>query len=173
MRKDGYLAVLILLMIAIPDRSVVADSFVRDANSIKVTDGDKDFLESGHVLRYRIVSVDSWSLRTTLFEAAESANANDLEPIELQLFDDVTIVVAVLPIDGYSTYFFVSAIDSICESAVNRERSNGSLEMTMLGHVTGRFWVCDQIYTIGPMSDLQLPYHIIVQLDPKNLPPYD
>jgi hypothetical protein len=164
----------ILLMTAILVSNVVADPYIRDVGSIDVAETYQEYLESNnHALRYRLVTIKSESLQATLVELAESGNTNRLATIELRLFDDVLLIANVLSYRYGRFNFFVKAGHSNCKSRVDGDGSNGSLEMTKLGHVTGRFWVCDQTYTIGPTRDLRLPYHVVWQLDPNNLPSID
>jgi hypothetical protein len=164
----------VLLMTAIPVSNVVADSFIRDMDSIDIAESYREHLDSSkHVLRYRFVSIESESLRKTLFGLAESGSTNGSATIELRLFDDVLLIANVLPPRYGRFKFFVRAADASCNSIVDGDGSNGSLEMSQLGHVTGRFWVCDKLYTIGPIADLRLPFHIIEQLDPNSLPSID
>jgi len=164
----------ILLMSAIPVSNLVADPFIRDVDSIEVAESYQEELDSfNHGLRYRLVEINSELLQTTLVESAGSESTNGPATIELRLFDDVLLIVDVLSYRNGRFRFFVKARDSNCSSRVDGEGSNGSLEMSQLGHVTGRFWVCDQIYTIGPTRNLRIPYHVVWQLDPENLPSID
>ena len=164
----------ILLMTAIPVSNVVADPYIRDVSSIDAAETYQEYLESNnHALRYRLVEIKSELLQTTLVESAESESTSGPATIELRLFDDVLLIANVLSYKNGRFKFIVKSGDSNCNSRVDGEGSNGSLEMSKLGHVTSRFWVCDQIYTIGPTRDLRLPYHVVRQLDPKNLPSID
>jgi hypothetical protein len=164
----------ILLMTAIPVSNVVADSYIRDVGSIDVIETYQEYLESNnYALRYRLVAINSESLQKTLVELAESGSTSGPATIELPLFDDVLLIANVLSDRNGRIRFFAKTDDSICNSDLDTDGSNGSLEMSKLGHITGRFWICDQIYTIGPIPDLRLPYHVITQLDPMNLPSID
>ena len=163
-----------LLMTAIPVSNLVADPYIRGADSIEAAESYQEELDSyNHGLRYRLVEINSELLQATLVRFSGSESTNGPATIELQLFDDVLLIADVLSYRNGRFRFIVKAGDSNCSSRVDGEGSNGSLEMSKLGHVTGRFWVCDQIYTIGPTRDLRIPYHVVWQLDPNNLPSID
>ena len=174
MGKRGLAVAAILLMTAIVAPKASANPYIYDAGSIAVTESRQEYLESsGYVLRYRFVAVDSELLLATLVSMSETGNTNSPATIELPMLDDVTLIASVVSYKNGRFKFFAKASGLTCESQVDGDGSNGSLEMTKLGHVTGRFWVCDHIYTIGPTPDLQLPYHIVSKLDPMNLPSID
>jgi len=113
-------------------------------------------------------------LQSTLIGLAENENAGDPTTIELTMFDDVMLLARVVASRDESRFkLFASISDTICESDTDSDGSNGGLEFSKKGHVTGRFWVCHQIYTIGPTRDLRTPYHVVSKLDPDNLPSID
>ena len=174
MGKHGLAVAAILLMTAIVAPNTSANPYIYDAGSIAVTESHQEYLESsGHVLRYRFVAVNSELLRATLASMANTGNTNSPATIELPMFDDITLIASVVSYKYGRIRFFVKVSGLKCETRLDGHGSNGSLEMGKLGHVTGRFWVCDQIYTIGPTPELQLPYHIVSKLDPMNLPSID
>ena len=163
-----------VLVIANPASSLVADPYIRDVASIEAEKNYQEESESyNHTLRDRLVEIDSELLQTTLNENAGSKSTNSPATIELQLFDDVLLIADVLSYRNSVFRFFVKAGDSNCNSRVDEEGSNGSLRFSKSGHVVGLFEVCDEIYTIGPTRDLQIPYHFVRQWDPNNLPSID
>ena len=165
-------AILIITAGILP--KAIANPYISDAGSIWIPDSSREYLDdSGHVLRYRFVAIDSNMLHASLVGSAEYASAGDPATIELSIFDDVTLIARVIAHKGSRFKVFVSFSGSTCESDVDSDGSNGSLEFSKLGHVMGRFWVCDQIYTIGPTRDLVIPYHVVSMLDPDNLPSID
>lgn len=166
--------VAILLITSIPVSTVLADPYIIKPVSIEIAETYQDYLSSNsYSLRHRLVEIKSELLQTTLVELAESESMNDPATIDLQLFDDVLLSLEVISRSRFGFGLFAAVADSNCKSQVDAGGSNGSLEMSDLGHVSGRFWVCNQVYTIGPTRDLRLPYHVVRQLDPDNLPSID
>ena len=154
--------------------SAIADPYLSGTDSIEISESSREYLDgSGHVLRYRFVAIDSKLLQASLSDSAGGESAEGPATVELTMFDDVTLVVRVIAQKKVGFKVLVSPSDATCESDVDDDGSNGSLEFTRLGHVTARFWVCDQIYTIGTMRDLAIPYHVVSMLDPNNLPNID
>ncbi len=174
MERTRFSVATILIITASIPPAAIADPYISDANSISISDSSREYLEdSGHVLRYRIVAVNSNMLQESLAELADNASAGDPATIELAMFDDVVLIASVVEQKGWRFKVFVSFTASTCESNLDDDGSNGSLEFSKIGHVTGRFWVCDQIYTIGPTRDLFIPFHVVSMLDPNNLPIID
>jgi hypothetical protein len=170
--RSAVAALLIIAACILP--KALADPYLMDAGSIWISESSKEYLDdSGHVLRYRIVSVDSDRLQASLVGLAEDAGTGDMPTLELQLFDDVSLIVGVRSWTGWTFKVVVRLAGATCGSDLDRDGSNGSLNFSKQGHVVGRFWVCDQIYTIGPTNDLVIPYHVIRMLDPENLPSID
>ena len=163
-----------VLLIAIPASSLVADPYIRDVASIEAAKNYREESESNNYsLRDRLVEIDSEFLQTTLRDNAGSNSTNSPTTIELQLFDDVLLIVDVLSYRNNAFRFFVKAGNSNCNRRVDEEGSNGILRFTELGHVVAKFEVCDEIYTIAPTRDLQIPYHFVRQWDQNNLPNID
>lgn len=128
--------VAIVLMTAIPVSNLVADPYVRNVASIEATETYQEELDSyNHALRYRLVEINSKLLHTTLNEIAGSESTSSPATIELQLFDDVLLIADVLSYRNGRFRFIVKTGDSNCTSRVDEEGSNGSLEMSKLGHV--------------------------------------
>ena len=164
----------ILLLTLMPVSNVAADPYIQDVDAIDVLKIYEEYLDSSdYALRSRLVAINSESLRGKLIGLAGSASTNDPAIIRLRLFDDVLLIANILTNKNGQMRFFAKTADSTCKPDKGTDGSNGSLEISELGHVTGRFWVCDQIYTIGPTPDLRLPFHIVQQLDPMNLPSID
>lgn len=164
----------ILLLTLMPVSNVAADPYIQDVDAIDVLKIYEEYLDSSeYALRSRLVTINTERLRDKLVGLAGSGRANDPAIIRLRLFDDVLLIANFLSNKNGQIRFFAKTADSTCKPDKGADGSNGSLEMSELGHVTGRFWVCDQVYTIGPTPDLRLPYHVVRQLDQMNLPSID
>ena len=165
MRQVGYLALLLITCVGHP------------ANAEPFMVGVDEFATEQHewlsgALRYRFVTIDSVALKAALSDAARMKNNGSPNVIQLQLFDQLTLSALVLQYrQEYKAEFFAWTNDANCEMPVDESSSNGSMELSKLGHVTGRFWICDRVYGIGPTDSL--PYHVVSEWDPDKLPPID
>ena len=131
MEKARFAVAAILIMTAccIPDTG--ADPYVSDAGSIWIPESSLEFLDdSGHVLRYRFVAINSELLRASLIGSANDVGVGGPANIELTMFDDVTLIVQVVSYRGSLFKILASFSSSNCESDLDRDGSNGGLEFS-------------------------------------------
>lgn len=174
MAKTRFVVAAILVIAPCFLTKAIADPYISDVDLGFLSDLDREYLDdSGHVLRYRVVAVDSGNLQSSLATLPDDVGIGEPATIVLQMFDDVSLIARVISRKGGRFKVAVHLAGATCDSESDSNDSNGSLEFSNLGHVVGRFWVCDQIYTIGPIRELTIPYHVVSMLDPENLPSID
>lgn len=155
----------LLCLAVLASSAIGAESFIADVDSQAASKLDREQYKNDRVIRYRIVAINESELRSQ-FYAIASATADDKTPaVVFPLFDDVVLSTSSFDeVTGVHARFFLAPTDSDCKyPGLNA----GYVQISQVGHVQARFDVCDRIYTISPT--IELPYHLVSQLDPKKM----
>jgi len=133
---------------------------------VSPTVGGKYYESSEHVLRYRYVIVNIDMLRAYLAESKEEL----AQPTSLvvSLFPDIEIIASPVELRSHRATFDIKADTEDFDSEVIGEVV---LMVGPHGHLRASIEMSGRRYGIGPTD--QLPYHIVIEFDPENLPPID
>ena len=121
---------------------------------------------SEHVLRYRYVIIDIDILRAYL--AASNEQLTPTKRLVLSLFPDMEIIAFPVELRSHRAELDIRADTEDSDSEVI---GKVDLRVGPHGHLLASIDVNGRRYGIGPTD--QLPYHIIVEFDPENLPSID
>jgi len=133
---------------------------------VSPTFGGKYYESSEHVLRYRCVIVNIDMLRAYIAGSEEElAQASGLV---LGLFPDVEIIAFPVELRSHRATFDIKADTEDSKPEVIGE---AVLMVGPHGHLSASIEMIGRRYGIGPTD--QLPYHIVIEFDPENLPPID
>jgi hypothetical protein len=132
---------------------------------VSPTFGGAYYESTEHVLRYRFVIVNIDTLRAYLADSDEEPT----QPVGLVLglFPDTEIIA--FPVDSGSHRAFDIRADA--EDPESEVIGEVDLMAGPNGHLRASIDVMGRRYGIGPAD--QLPYHIVIEFDPENLPPID
>lgn len=137
---------------------------------VSPTMGGRYFERDRYVLRYRYVIVNIDTLNAYLFklEGLASDELAESGGFVLSLFPDFEIIAFPVEITAHGGKF---VIPSDTESLDSEHIGEANLRIGPHGRLMAYIDVIGRRYVIQPTD--QLPYHIVVEADPDNLPPID